>query len=132
LFLLFINDDEDIVFILCMGLFADDVKLHSSLTHSLSDLQVVFDKLVSLAETGYYAYFDKCSVHRFVLMSILQIAVPSIKPVLVCYVGQMRLDKVKSVNMRQMPNLVETSQAVAEIWRFVIFQNGCRSPSSFF
>jgi len=47
LFLLFINDIEDILFgtSVCMKLFADDVKLYSSFAYNSHDLQVVCDRL---------------------------------------------------------------------------------------
>jgi len=67
LFLLFINDIDDILFgtSVCMKLFADDVKLYSSFTHSLHDLQVVCDRLATWAEKWQLRIaFDKCSVHR--------------------------------------------------------------------
>jgi len=56
LFLLFINDIEDILFdtSVCMKLFADDVKLYSSFTHSLCDLQIVCDRLATWAKNGNY------------------------------------------------------------------------------
>jgi len=67
LFLSFKNDIDDILFgtSLCMKLFADDVKLCSSFTHSLHDLQFVCDRLATWAEKWQLRIaFDKCSVHR--------------------------------------------------------------------
>jgi len=47
LFLMFINDIEDILFgtSVRMKLFADDVKLYSSFAYNSRDLQVVYDRL---------------------------------------------------------------------------------------
>jgi len=61
LFLLFINDIEDILFdtSVCMKLFPDDVKLYSSFTHLLCDLQIVCDRLATWAEKV-IVYFTVC------------------------------------------------------------------------
>jgi len=59
------NDIDDILFgtSVCMKLFADDVKLYSSFTRSLHDLQVVCDRLATWAEKWQLRIaFDKCSV----------------------------------------------------------------------
>jgi len=47
-----------------MKLFADDVKLYSSFTHSLHDLQVVCDRLATWAEKWQLRMAFKCSGHR--------------------------------------------------------------------
>jgi len=49
MFLFFINDIDDILFgtSVCMKLFTGDVKLYSSFTRSLHDLQVVCDRLAT-------------------------------------------------------------------------------------
>jgi len=52
LFLLFVNDIEDILFgtSVRMKLFTDDVKLYSSFAYNSHDLQVVCDRLTVWAE----------------------------------------------------------------------------------
>jgi len=48
-----------------MKLFVDDVKLYSSFTHSLCDLQIVCDRLAIWAEKWQLRIaFDKCNIQR--------------------------------------------------------------------
>jgi len=67
LFLLFINDIEDILFrtFVRMKLFADDVKLYSTFAYNLHDLQVVCDRLTVWAEEWQLLIaYNKCISHR--------------------------------------------------------------------
>ena len=67
LFLLFINDIEDILFgtSVRMKLFADDVKLYSSFACNSHDLQVVCDRLTVWAEEWQIRIaYNKCISHR--------------------------------------------------------------------
>ena len=67
LFLLFINDIDDILFgtSVRMKLYADDVKLYSSFTQTSCDLQAVCDRLQTWAEKWQLqTSYDKCSVQR--------------------------------------------------------------------
>ena len=67
LFLLFINDIEDILFgtSVRMKLFADDVKLYSSFAYNSHDLQVVCDRLAVWTEEWQLRIaYNKCISHR--------------------------------------------------------------------
>jgi len=97
LFYLFINDNKDILFdtYVCMKLFADDVKLYSSFTHSLYDLQIVCDRLATLAEKWQVRIaFDKCNIQRISYrdgVNITDCSPKYTKLVPMSYTGQMRL-----------------------------------------
>ena len=67
MFLLFINDIEDILFgtSVRMKLFADDVKLYSSFAYNSHDLQVVCNRLAVWAEEWQLRIaYNKCISHR--------------------------------------------------------------------
>jgi len=79
----------------CMKLFADDVKLYSSFTHSLYDFQIVCDRLATLAEKWQVRIaFDKCNIQRISYrdgVNITDCCPTYTKLVPMSYTGQTRL-----------------------------------------